>query len=134
MTILGLVVLGLAAGAFAASLGVGGGVIFVPALVVFFSFVQQDAQGTSLAVILPTTIVGTIVHHRHGRVVWEKAIPIGMGGIVGAVLGSRIALALDPAVLRRLFATLLMVLVIRLLVRSVRERSPKEPDNPEGAS
>ena len=118
MTILGLIVLGLVAGAFAAALGVGGGIIFVPALVVLFSFVQQDAQGTSLAVILPTAIVGTIVHHRAGRVRWDHAIPIGVGGIAGAVVGSQVALSLDAGVLRRLFATLLFVIVIRLFVRS----------------
>ena len=120
MTIIGFVLLGLTAGAFAAMLGVGGGIIFVPALVVIFSFVQQDAQGTSLAVILPTAIVGTIVHHRHGRVVWRFAVPIGLGGIAGAIAGSRLALALDPDVLRRLFATLLVLIVVRLFWRERR--------------
>ena len=117
MTIVGYVILGLVAGAFAAMLGVGGGIIFVPALVVFFSFVQQDAQGTSLAVILPTALVGTIVHHRHDRVVWRFAVPVGLGGIAGAIGGSRLALALDPEILRRLFATLLVVIALRLFWR-----------------
>ena len=108
MTVVGLIVLGLIAGAFAAALGVGGGIIFVPALVVIFSFVQQDAQGTSLAVILPTAVVG------------DYAIPIGIGGIIGAVAGSQVALALDAGVLRRLFATMLLVIVARLYVRSRR--------------
>ena len=88
-----------------------------------FSFVQQDAQGTSLAVILPTAIVGTIVHHRHRRVAWPYAIPLAVGGIAGAVVGSLTALSLDPALLRRLFATLLLVLVARLFKQSVREVS-----------
>ena len=126
MTIVGFLVLGLAAGAFAAALGLGGGIIFVPVLVVFFSFVQQDAQGTSLAVMLPTAIVGTVVHHRRGRVAWRLAIPVGMGGIVGALAGSRLALALHPDLLRRLFATLLVVLLVRLVIQQMRpgDRDP----------
>ncbi len=67
--------------------------------------------------ILPTAVVGTIVHHRHGRVVWRLAVPIGAGGVVGALAGSRIALTLDPDLLRRLFATMLVFLVIRLVRR-----------------
>lgn len=121
MTVVGLIAVGLVAGTLAAALGVGGGVIFVPALVVFFSFAQTDAQGTSLAVILPTAIVGTWVHHRNDRVVWNLALPIAAGGAIGAVVGSRIALSLDPDLLRRLFATMLAVLVIRLVLRSARQ-------------
>ena len=117
MNVVGLVVLGLVAGIFAAGLGVGGGLLFVPALVVLFGFEQQLAQGTSLAVILPTAVVATIVHHRRGRVVWPLATWVAAGGVGGAVVGSRIALALDGALLRRLFATLLLVLVARILYR-----------------
>jgi uncharacterized membrane protein YfcA len=115
-----LVLVGLVAGTLAAALGLGGGVIYVTALVVFFGFAQQEAQGTSLAVILPTAIVGTIAHHQRRRVVWKSAAAVGAGGIVGAVIGARIALMLDPAVLRRMFATLLVVLIIQLLRRTFR--------------
>jgi len=117
MSIVGLVALGLVAGVFASALGVGGGVFFVPALVVLFGFSQQLAQGTSLAVILPTAIVGTIVHHRRRRVVWPVALQVSVGGVVGALAGSQLALALDPVLLRRMFATLLVALVVRMLRR-----------------
>ncbi len=60
--VLGFVLLGLLTGLLASTLGIGGGIIFVPSLVVFFSFEQHIAQGTSLAVIVPTAIVGTLVH------------------------------------------------------------------------
>lgn len=118
MTAVGLVVLGLVAGGVAAALGIGGGIVVVPALVVLFDFSQHVAQGTSLAVILPTAVVGTIVHARGGRVVWPLATRVAAGGVVGAVLGSRLALSLDPVLLRRLFATLLIVLVAQMLRRS----------------
>lgn len=115
MTIAGFLILGLTAGSIAAMLGIGGGVIFVPALVVLFAFGQHTAQGTSLAVILPTAIVGTFVHWRHHRVNWPIALMIAGGGVVGGTLGSAAALSLDPVLLRRLFAGLLVVLAIRVL-------------------
>lgn len=119
MTIVGYLLVGLVAGTVAASLGVGGGVVFVPALVIFFSFDQHLAQGTSLAVIVPTALVGTWVHARAGRVVWRHALPMGVAGIAGGIAGGAIALALDDAVLRRLFAVMLVLTAIRML-RSAR--------------
>lgn len=122
MTALLLLVVGLGAGMVAAGLGVGGGIIFVPALVVFLDYSQQLAQGTSLAVILPTAIVGMVVHARRGRVLWRLATPIAGAAIVGAVVGAFLALSLDGELLRRLFAGLLVVLAVRMLWRS-RARS-----------
>lgn len=118
--IVGLIVLGLIAGAAAATLGIGGGVIMVPALVVVFGFEQHVAQGTSLAVILPTAVVATIGHARHGRVAWRTAAPLAIAGVIGALIGARIALSLDDDLLRRLFAMLLTVLAIRMAVRAGR--------------
>jgi uncharacterized membrane protein YfcA len=128
LEIVSLVVLGLCAGAIAASLGLGGGVIFVPALVVLFGFEQHIAQGTSLAVIFPTAIVATIAHTRRGNVRWRLAIPIGMAGIVGAVIGAQIALRLDPDVLRQMFGVFLMLLAVRMAWRAWRLKGAKEPE------
>ncbi len=119
-TAIGLALLGLLAGGAAAALGVGGGIVFVPALVIVFSFDQQLAQGTSLAVILPTALVAAIVHHRGRRVVWPVAAWVSTGAVAGALAGSRIALALDPNLLRRLFATLLLVLAAWMTRRAGR--------------
>ncbi|MEA2009862.1 MAG: sulfite exporter TauE/SafE family protein [Actinomycetota bacterium] len=118
--IIALIVLGLFAGAIAASLGLGGGIIFVPALVVLFGFDQHIAQGTSLAVIFPTAIVATIAHTRRGNVRWNLAIPIGIAGIAGAILGALIALRLDPDLLRRLFGAFLLLLAVRMGWRAWR--------------
>jgi len=120
MTVAGLIALGLVTGAFAAALGVGGGVIFVPALVVIFEYTQHTAQGTSLAVIVPTAIVGAAVHAGARRVQWRLASWIAVGGIAGAVASSALALALDGRLLRRLFAALLLVMAARMLLRSRR--------------
>ena len=85
--ILSLIAVGLIAGAIAAALGLGGGIIFVPSLVVLFGLEQHVAQGTSLAVILPTAIVATIAHARMGSIRTAIAVPIGLAGIVGAIIG-----------------------------------------------
>lgn len=112
--ILGLVVLGLFAGSLAATLGVGGGIIYVPVLVSVFMFSQVEAQGTSLAVILATSIVGTFLHARADRVVWKIAFLTGGVGIVFALGGARLALSMDEEVLRRVFAVVMAVLATRM--------------------
>jgi len=114
-----LALIGLGAGSLAAALGTGGGIIFVPVLAVLFAFDQHVAQGTSLAVILPTAIVGTIGHARAGRVRWPVAIPLAIAGVVGGVIGARIALTLDDSLLRRLFAVFLIVMAARMAWRTV---------------
>lgn len=121
-TILLLLVVGVAAGSVAASLGVGGGIIYVPALVAFFAFAQHEAQGTSLALIIPTTIVATIVHARAGRVDWRTAWLLAAGAIAGGFLGARAALAMDPVLLRRLFGVLVAITALRML-RKTRRRA-----------
>jgi uncharacterized membrane protein YfcA len=110
-------ILGVAVGLIASTLGIGGGVVFVPALVVFFEFSQHTAQGTSLAVIVPTAIVGAFAHGRRGRVDWRTAALIASGGILGGLGGSAAALSIDPDMLRRLFAVLLVIVAVRMLSR-----------------
>lgn len=113
--ILSLITVGLVAGVLSATLGVGGGVVFVPALVTLLGFEQQLAQGTSLAVILPTVVIGTTVHARAGRVDWNIAIAGGIGGVFGGVIGAQVALILPEAVLSRLFAGFLFLMAVRML-------------------
>lgn len=120
MTLVALILIGLTAGALATALGIGGGVVFVPALVVLLGFSQHLAEGTSLAVIVPTTIIGTWVHHRHGRIEWRTALTVGAFGILGGLAGSRLALSLDAVSLRRMFAVLLLVVAARLLRQTLR--------------
>ena len=120
MTEIVLVVIGLVAGAVAAAVGVGGGVIFVPALAIVAGFDQHLAEGTSLAVILPTMVVATWAHSRGRRVHWPAALRIGAFGIVGGVVGAQLALSLDESLLRRLFAVLLLVIAFRMVGRTQR--------------
>ena len=111
----GLAILGLTAGFLAGLLGIGGGVLMVPAMVLLFGFDQHVAQGTSLLVIIPAAITGSYTHHRNGRLVLRDAAMLAAGGVIGAVFGSVFALSIDDALLRRLFAAFLLVSAVRIL-------------------
>jgi uncharacterized membrane protein YfcA len=113
--LLGLVAIGLAAGFLAGLLGVGGGVVLVPAMVLFLGFDQHVAQGTSLVVIIPAALSGTWTHHRAGRLTLRDAAVLAAGGVVGAALGSVFALSMDDVLLRRLFAIFLLAISLRIL-------------------
>lgn len=129
MEIVGLVLLGLFAGTLASTLGVGGGIIFVPVLTSVFVFGQLEAQGTSLAIILPTAIIGTLTHARAGRVVWNVAYVTGGLGIVFALVGAQLAQAMDEAILSKVFAVVLAVLAIRMARRAWGLRSESVATN-----
>lgn len=124
MTVMTLIAIGLLAGVIGAALGVGGGIVIVPGLVVLLAIGQHTAQGTSLAVIVPTAIVATVVHSRAGRVDFRLAGWLAAGGVLGGVLGATTALALDGVLLRRLFAVVLVVISLRML-KSTEVRSPR---------
>lgn len=129
LALLGLIAAGALAGLLAAILGGGGGIVFVPTLAALYSMDQHFAQGTSLAAMVPTTIVAAVAHGRAGRVDWRIAGAVGAGGIAGGLAGAELALGLDPLLLRRLFAGLLVVVAARMLVsqRHRTDRGAKQP-------
>ncbi|MEN8042119.1 MAG: sulfite exporter TauE/SafE family protein [Actinomycetota bacterium] len=116
--IVGLILLGLIAGTLASTLGVGGGIIFVPMLVAFFGFSQIEAQGTSLAIILPTALLSTVVHARAKRIHWGVATVAGIIGVPLALLGAKVALSLDQETLSKVFSVLLTVVAVRMGYRA----------------
>jgi len=124
--IVGLVVLGLTAGTLASTLGVGGGIIYIPALVALFGFSQIEAQGTSLAIILPTAILSTIVHARAKRIEWKVAALVGIIGVPFAILGAKTALAMDQDLLQRVFAVVLAIVAVRMGHRAWKLRPRDE--------
>lgn len=126
--VIGFVLLGLIAGTVGASLGIGGGVMYVPVLVVVFSLNQHLAQGTSLAVIVGTTFIGAITHARLGNVRWRISIPVAIGGVLGAIVGSWIALGLEGEVLRRMFGVFLLVVAGRMAWRAYRLSGRSAPE------
>jgi uncharacterized membrane protein YfcA len=114
LTLVSLLAIGLAAGFLAGLLGIGGGVLIVPALVLLLGFDQHVAQGTSLVVIIPAALLGSWTHCRHRRLNVRDAAFVGAGGILGAAVGSLSALSLDDQLLQRLFAVVLIVVALRM--------------------
>lgn len=98
---------GLAGGVLAGLLGIGGGAVVVPLLVFLFGFEQQLAQGTSLAVMIPAGLAGSIVHARAGTVDRRLAPTLALGVAAGAFLGGQVALGLPDLALRLVFALVL---------------------------
>jgi uncharacterized membrane protein YfcA len=120
---------GVGAGLLSGTFGVGGGVLFVPLMTVGYRFTQVLAQGTSLAAIIPTAIVGGVTHMRQGNVVYEAAIWMGVGGVGGAVLGAVLATHVPEAILARLFAAFLLANAFAL-VRGALRRPAEAPPTP----
>ncbi len=118
-----LVATGLAAGVLAGLLGVGGGILMVPAMVLLLGYGQHVAQGTSLLVIIPAALVGSWSHHRHGRFAMRDAAALALGGIVGAMIGSLTALSIEGEALRRVFALFLLVSGLRIVLTKTRVQS-----------
>ena len=120
MTLAVALALGLAAGIVAGMFGVGGGILFVPTLVLL-GLDQLEAEATSLAAILPTVLVAVSRQHRYGNVRWRPALLVGAVSVVGVQLGALAALALPEDVLRRLFAALLVVVAAQIAWRARSE-------------
>ena len=115
-TLLLLILIGLASGVLGGMVGVGGGIVIVPALVYFLGFSQLEAQGTSLAMILlPVGILGVIQYYKAGYVDVKYVMLLALGFVIGGYLGSRISLSVSQDVIKKVFAILLLVIGIKML-------------------
>ena len=115
-TIIGLLALGLAAGLLSSMVGIGGGVVIVPALVIIFAVSQKVAQGTSLVMLLPPIgILAVINYYKAGYVDFKVAGVLCVAFIVGSYFGSKIALNLQESTLKRIFGVFLMILAVKYL-------------------
>lgn len=128
MEIVLLVVVGAAVGIVSALFGIGGGLLMVPFMVLVLGFDQHLAQGTSLAVIIPTALAGAVAHHKRGFVGFRLAALMAVGGIAGVYAGARIALATDGSTLRLIFGLVVIALGLRLIGQGARaERAEAHP-------
>jgi uncharacterized protein len=113
--------LGLAGGALAGLFGVGGGIVFVPALTLGLGLSQLSAEATSLAAIVPVVAVGSYRQHRAHLVDWRSAAIIGACSLVGVLAGAEIALRLPESALRRAFALFLVLAAVQMALRARRQ-------------
>jgi len=108
--------IGILTGAMAGMLGIGGAVIMIPALVYIMGFSQQMAQGTSLAVMLPPIgIIAAYNYYKAGHVDLKFALILAAAFLIGSYFGSKYALTLPQATLKKIFAILLLVIAAKML-------------------
>jgi uncharacterized membrane protein YfcA len=118
--VIGAIAIGLAAGAVAGLLGVGGGVLFVPALVILLGLDQHHAEATSLLAIVPVAMLGTYRQDRYGNVRRADALLLGLLSLAGAGIGVALANALSGQVLRDAFAALIVLVAAQLARGALR--------------
>jgi uncharacterized membrane protein YfcA len=115
-TLLVLVLIGVLAGLLSGFVGVGGGILIVPALMWGLGFTQHQATGTSLAVLLlPVGILAVINYQKSGNLDWRAALIIGATFVVGAYFGSKMSLALPAATVRKVFGGVMILAAIKLI-------------------
>lgn len=122
LTAAGLVVLGLVTGVVAGLIGVGGGIIVVPALMLLFGTSDLIAKGTSLLMMIPTAVSGTIGNLRRNNVDLVAAATIGIAACTTTALGAWVATLVDPFLGNVLFAGFLVFIAIQMAIRAVRGR------------
>ncbi|MBL7761651.1 MAG: sulfite exporter TauE/SafE family protein [Sediminibacterium sp.] len=115
-TIVLLVIVGLVAGFLSGLIGIGGGVIIVPALVLFLGFTQKEAQGTSLGILLlPVGILAVIQYYKQGYLNVNYVLIVAAAFVLGGFLGSKLALGLSDAKMKKIFAIIMMLIAIKML-------------------
>ena len=114
--LLTLVIIGLITGFLAGMLGIGGGLVVIPALVMFMGMSQQGAQGTSLAMMLPPIgIIAAYNYYKAGYVDIKFALILAILFIIGSYFGSKIAVKLSQEMLKKIFGVFLLLVAIKML-------------------
>ena len=126
MTIALAIVIGAAAGVLAGLFGVGGGILFVPALLML-GLGQHQAGATSLLAIVPVVFVGSWRQNRYGNIRWASVWKLGLGSLVGVVGGGLLAERLNPGSLQRLFGLLVIAIALEMGWRALRDDAASEP-------
>ncbi len=112
-----LIIIGIITGIAAGMLGIGGAIIMVPALVFILGLTQHQAQGTSLAVMLPPIgIIAAYNYYKAGEVNLKFALILATAFIIGSYFGSKLALNIPQNILKKIFALLLLFVSLRMLL------------------
>lgn len=125
---LGLVAVGLVTGVLSGLLGVGGGVIVVPAMILLFGYSDLIAKGTSLLMMIPTALSGTIGNVRRSNVDLRSGLMIGVAACVTVTLGSLTAGAISPQLANILFVAFLAFLIVKTVLEALKARRRSRPD------
>ena len=111
-----LILIGLAAGILGGMVGIGGGIIVVPALVFFMGFTQHQASGTSLAMMLPPVgILAVANYYKKGALDIRYAALLAVGFLIGGYLGSKLSLGMAQDTVKKVFAVVMIVMAVKML-------------------
>jgi hypothetical protein len=112
-----LIAIGLGGGLLSGLLGVGGGIVMVPLLVLWAGFAQRDAHATSLGAIIPISIAGIATYGAAGEVRYGTALALAAGSVLGAPIGARLLSRMDERMLKIVFGVFLIAVSVLLGVR-----------------
>jgi len=115
MNILLAALIGLVSGVTSGLFGVGGGIVMVPAMILLLKLDAKTAVATSLLVIIPTALAGSILNHSFGRIEWRTAAALIPLAIIGALAGTHFKESVDSEILKRVFGALIMLVGAQML-------------------
>lgn len=119
-TTLPYILLGLLAGILSGLIGIGGGVIIVPSLIFLFGFSQQEAQGTTLGLLVPPIgILSALTYYQQGYVNLKVAALICVGFFLGGLLGAKIAVGLSSEMLKKIFGFVLLLIGLKMIFNNL---------------
>ena len=111
-----LIVIGLLAGILSGLVGVGGGILMIPLLIIFLGLTQHQAQGTALFAMLPPIgILAAMNYYKEGFVKWEYAAVIALAFVVGGYFGSKLSISLPTQTVRKVFGVIMLIGAIKLI-------------------
>lgn len=130
--ILIVILIGVIAGMLSGLVGIGGGLVIVPALVYFLGMSQYSAQGTSLALILlPVGILAVFSYYKEGHIDIKIVGLLAVGFVAGSYFGSKIALSLSEATVKKLFAILMILVAVKMIFFDSKKESKPASNNIE---
>lgn len=106
---------GMAVGTLSGLVGIGGGILLVPVLLYIFKVDMHIAVGTSLMTIIPTTLMGSMIHFQKGNVDWRLGLVIAIGALGGAIVGSMTSTLIPAVTLKKIFAIILLVMSLKVV-------------------
>ena len=111
-----LIVIGLLAGILSGLVGVGGGILMIPLLIMFLGLTQHEAQGTALFAMLPPIgILAAMNYYKEGFVKWEYAAVMALTFVVGGYFGSKLSISLPDQTVRKVFGVIMLIGAIKLI-------------------
>jgi len=115
-TVILLIIIGFFAGILSGFIGVGGGILMIPLLIIFLGFTQYEAQGTALFAMLPPIgILAAMNYYKEGFVKWEYAAVIALAFVLGGYVGSKLSFSLSIQTVRRVFGFVMLLGSIKLI-------------------